>query len=81
MNLEYLNNRIELSRIPITAIAEGLGISRQSVYNKMKGERDFTTNEVTKLCELLRLTDQEKRIIFIVSVLLFVDYQKLFNLI
>jgi hypothetical protein len=30
----------------------------------MKGERDFTTNEVTKLCELLRLTDQEKRIIF-----------------
>jgi predicted transcriptional regulator len=64
LNLEYLNNRIELSRIPITAIAEGLGISRQSVYNKMKGERDFTTNEVTKLCELLRLTDQEKRIIF-----------------
>lgn len=64
MNLSYLNDRIELSRIPITAIAEGLGISRQSLYNKMKGERDFKTTEVTKLCELLRLTAEEKRIIF-----------------
>lgn len=64
MNLSYLNDRIELSRIPITAIAEGLGISRQSLYNKMKGERDFKTTEVTKLCELLRLTVEEKRIIF-----------------
>lgn len=67
MNLSYLNERIERSRIPITAIAEGLGISRQSLYHKMKGERDFKTNEVTKLCEILRLTDEEKNIIFFTS--------------
>lgn len=64
MNLEYLNDRIAVSRIPITAIAEGLGLSRQSLYLKMKGERDFKTSEVTRLCEILRLTDEEKMLIF-----------------
>lgn len=64
MNLEYLNDRIAVSRIPITAIAEGLGLSRQSLYLKMKGERDFKTSEVSKLCEILRLTDEEKMLIF-----------------
>ena len=64
MNLEYLNDRIAVSRIPITAIAEGLGLSRQSLYLKMKGERDFKTSEVRKLCEILRLTDEEKMLIF-----------------
>ena len=64
MNLEYLNDRIAVSRIPITAIAEGLGLSRQSLYLEMKGERDFKTSEVSKLCEILRLTDEEKMLIF-----------------
>ena len=64
MNLKYLNDRIVLSRIPITAIAEELGLSRQSLDNKMKGEREFKTSEVTKLCGILRLTDEEKRLVF-----------------
>lgn len=64
MNLQYLNDRIKLSRIPITAIAEGLGLSRQSLYAKMKGEREFKSSEVTKLCEILRLTDEEKTLVF-----------------
>lgn len=64
MNLEYLNDRISLSRIPITAIAEGLGLSRQSLYLKMRGKREFKTSEVTKLCEILRLTEEEKMLVF-----------------
>lgn len=64
MNLEYLNDRITLSRIPITAIAEELSISRQSLYLKMKGKRDFKSSEVIKLCEILRLTDEEKMLVF-----------------
>lgn len=65
MNLEYLNGKIALSRIPITAIAEEMGLSRQSLYLKMKGERDFKTSEVEKLCEVLRLTDDERLLIFL----------------
>lgn len=64
MNLKYLNDRITLSHIPITAIAEEMGISRQTLYLKMKGERDFKTSEVYKLCDVLRLTNDEKRLIF-----------------
>ena len=64
MNLDYLNDRITLSCIPITAIAEKMELSRQSLYLKMKGEREFKTSEVTKLCEILRLTDEEKRLVF-----------------
>lgn len=64
MNLEYLNDRISISRIPITAIAEKLGVSRQTLYNKMHGDRDFKTSEIAKLCEILRLTDEEKKLVF-----------------
>lgn len=64
MNLKYLNDRISLSHIPITTIAEEMGISRQTLYLKMKGERDFKTSEVYRLCAILRLTNEEKRLIF-----------------
>lgn len=64
MDLNYLNGRIALSKISITAIAERMKISRQSLYLKMKGKREFKTSEVTKLCEILRLTDEEKTLVF-----------------
>lgn len=64
MNLKYLNDRIALSRIPITAIAEGLEISRQSLYHKIKGEREFKASELTKICEILRLTEDERKLVF-----------------
>lgn len=64
MNLQYLNDRISLSRIPITAIAEQMELSRQSLYLKMKGEREFKTSEIAKICEILRLTKEEKELIF-----------------
>lgn len=64
MNIKYLNDRIALSRIPIVALAEQMGISRQSLYLKMKGVRDFKTSEVTKLCDILRLTEEERTLVF-----------------
>lgn len=64
MNLEYLNDRIKLSRIPITAIAEKLGLSRQSLYLKINGKRDFKASELTSLCDILRLTEQERILVF-----------------
>lgn len=64
MNLKYLNDKIEEIKIPVTTIAERMGISRQSLYLKMRGEREFKTSEVSKLCEILRLTDQEKTLVF-----------------
>ncbi len=64
MDLKKLNKCIDDSRIPIAAIAEELGLSRQSLYLKLSGERDFKSSEVTKLSKMLRLTDEEKLSIF-----------------
>lgn len=64
MNLKYLNDRILLSRIPIIAIAEKMGLSRQTLYHKMKGEREFKVSEVLKICDILRLTSEERTLIF-----------------
>lgn len=75
MDLKYLNGRIALSKIPITAIAERMEISRQSLYLKMKGEREFKTSEVTKLCEILRLTDEEKTLVFFADIVDKIDNQ------
>lgn len=64
MNLEMLNAKIDEIGIPVTTIAEKLGISRQSLYLKMNGEREFKASEVLNLCGVLRLTDDEKSLIF-----------------
>ena len=64
MNLKYLNDRISSIGIPIKTIAERMGISRQALYHKINGEREFKTSEVYKLCDILRLTNEEKTIVF-----------------
>lgn len=64
MNLDRLSVKIEEIKIPITTIAKKMGISRQSFYEKMKGNREFRASEVEKLCSILRLTNDEKAFIF-----------------
>jgi transcriptional regulator with XRE-family HTH domain len=64
MDLKYLNDKINEIKIPITSIAEKMGVSRQTLYLKMNGHREFKTSEIEKLCEILRLTNDEKSLIF-----------------
>ena len=64
MNLNYLTKKIGEINIPITTIAEKMGISRQSLYLKMNGQREFKASEIDNLCNILRLTDAEKSLIF-----------------
>lgn len=64
MNLMLLNSKIDEIKIPITTIAEKMGISRQTFYLKMSGQREFKASEIEKICDILRLTDEEKSSIF-----------------
>ena len=64
MNLILLNSKIDEIKIPITTIAEKMGISRQTFYLKMSGQREFKASEIEKICDILRLTDDEKSSIF-----------------
>ena len=64
MDLILLNSKIDEIKIPITTIAEKMGISRQTFYLKMSGQREFKPSEIEKICDILRLTDEEKSSIF-----------------
>ena len=64
MDLYYLNSKIDEINIPITTLANKMGISRQSLYLKLKGRREFKTSETRKICEILRLTIKERNRIF-----------------
>lgn len=64
MDLNYLNSKIDEIDIPITTIANKMGISRQSLYLKLNGRREFKTSEMCKICEILRLTIKERNRIF-----------------
>ena len=64
MDLMLLNSKIDEIKIPITTIAEKIGISSQTFYLKMSGQREFKASEIEKICDILRLTDDEKSSIF-----------------
>lgn len=64
MDLKYLNDKINEINIPIKTIADKMGISRQTLYLKMNGEREFKASEIEKLCGILRLTNDERSLIF-----------------
>lgn len=66
VNTELLQKKIKDSGLKMGFIAEKLGRSRQALRGKIKGETEFLPSEVRVLFELLRLTDEERRLIFLI---------------
>ena len=64
VDINYVNGLIAKSHIKLTALAQAMGLSRQTLYNKMKGEAEFNPPEIDKLSVILRLTDEEKSHIY-----------------
>ena len=64
-NVELLSKKVEDSGLKSAYIAERLGISRASWYNKLKGKNQFTAGEIKELCDVLHITSlREKEEIF-----------------
>ena len=59
MELEKLNNYIRDRHYPINALSDDLNITRQSMYMKLTGERDFKASEMVILAKVLRMTNDE----------------------
>ena len=68
LNNELLCEKISCSHLSKRFIAEYLGLTRQGLYNKLSGEREFKGSEIKKLSVLLKLSDSEREAIF------FADY-------
>lgn len=61
---EELKNKISGSGISITFIADKLGMSRGSFYNKINNNTEFVLSEVKALREILRLSEEDVEHIF-----------------
>jgi transcriptional regulator with XRE-family HTH domain len=59
-----LNARLDASGLSRSEIAERLGLTRQGLYNKLCGLNEFKSSEIRLLSEILRLTAQERDLIF-----------------
>lgn len=64
MDLAFLMRIINDSNFTKSEIAEQLGLTRQGLYNKLNGEKEFKASEIRKLSKILNLADEEKNQIF-----------------
>lgn len=65
MNIELLKAKIQEINVPITTIADKMGVSRQTLYLKLQGKRCFKMSEANKISDILRLTNAERTTIFL----------------
>lgn len=64
LNSQILSDKIDECKLSRNAIAEELGLTRQGLYNKLYGIREFKGSEIKKLIQMLGLTEQEQQAIF-----------------
>ena len=68
MNNGLLKEVIQDRGIKVSALADKMGISRQSLHMKLNGKRSFDQGEIMALKINLRLSDEEFMSIFLVTV-------------
>lgn len=63
-NLNMLKEKIIDSGISKTAIAKKIGISRETLYNRLKGKGEFSASEIVSLTEIFHMEKEERDEIF-----------------
>lgn len=66
VNTKLLQQKIKDSGLKMGFIAEKLGRSRQALSGKIQGKTEFLPSEIRILCELLHLSDDDRRLIFLI---------------
>lgn len=66
VNTKLLQQKIKDSGLKMGFIAEKLGRSRQALSDKIQGKTEFLPSEIRILCELLPLSDDDRRLIFLI---------------
>ena len=67
MDFAFLLHVIKDSNLTKSEIAEQLGLTRQGLYNKLNGEKEFKASEIRKLSKILNLKDEDKNRIFLAT--------------
>lgn len=66
VNTKLLQQKIKDSGLKMGFIAEKLGRSRQALSDKIQGKTEFLPSEIRILRELLHLSDDDRRLIFLI---------------
>lgn len=66
VNTKLFQQKIKDSGLKMGFIAEKLGRSRQALSDKIQGKTEFLPSEIRILCELLHLSDDDRRLIFLI---------------
>ncbi len=64
-NTQLLNKAIEDSGLKIGRILDSMGIKAYATLrDKIENKREFTASEITKLCDILSLDNDQREAIF-----------------
>lgn len=64
VNRKLLMQTIQDSGLKKTHIAECIGVSRAGLSNLLSGRSEFRESQMHKLCQLLKLSDEQRLAIF-----------------
>lgn len=63
--MKLLKTIIKERGYTITALASEIGIVRETLHKKLKGETEFTASEIVSITSSLRLTKSQRDAIFL----------------
>lgn len=64
INTKLLKQKIDESGYRFSWIAKQLNLSPYGLRKKVDGENEFKVSEVSKICKLLNISDEERENIF-----------------
>lgn len=63
-NMQLLRSKIDSTGISVTFLAAAMGITRETLHNKLAGKSEFKASEITSLGALLHMDRAERDAIF-----------------
>lgn len=64
VNLDLLKSIIDESGMTMVSISKKSGIKRETLYQRLKGVGEFTASEIVGLCFALKLSNDQRELIF-----------------
>ncbi len=64
VNLSLLKRYIEYSGIKLSVLSIKIGVSRTTLWSRLNGRSEFTSEEIKDICKVLRLNEKERQNIF-----------------
>lgn len=62
MKANLLRAEIVARDMTIASLAEAIGMKLKTMYNKMNGGSQFTVDEAVRICDVLNISDDEKKV-------------------